>query len=103
LFCPSGETSVADWVSGIRSAPAPWAELEFENIIITLESGFVRNLDCPDEVATLWDTIMRCITDLAARPAKLPRKERFVADVQISHGQWDKVNTTITSYNRIMP
>jgi len=90
-------------VSGIRSAPAPWAELEFENIIITLESGFVRNLDCPDEVATLWDTIMRCITDLAARPAKLPRKERFVADVQISHGQWDKVNTTITSYNRIMP
>ncbi|XP_077065046.1 TRPM8 channel-associated factor homolog [Siphateles boraxobius] len=85
-YFKSGETSVADWVSGIRSAPAHWAELEFENIIITLESEFIRNLDCPDVVATLWDTIMRSITDLAARPAKLPRKERFVADVQISHG-----------------
>ncbi|XP_067221166.1 TRPM8 channel-associated factor homolog [Chanodichthys erythropterus] len=85
-YFKSGETSVADWVSGIRSAPAPWAELEFENIIITLESEFIRNLDRPDEVATLWDTIMRSIADLAARPAKFPRKERFVADVQISCG-----------------
>ncbi|XP_051718222.1 TRPM8 channel-associated factor homolog [Ctenopharyngodon idella] len=85
-YFKSGETSVADWVSRIRSAPAPWAELEFENIIITLESQFIRNLDRPDEVAKLWDAIMRSIADLAARPAKLPRKERFVADVQISHG-----------------
>ncbi|XP_067307131.1 TRPM8 channel-associated factor homolog [Pseudorasbora parva] len=85
-YFKSGETSVADWVSRIRSAPAPWAELEFENIIITLESDHIRNLDRPDEVAALWDTIMRSVTDLAARPAKLPRKERFVADVQISHG-----------------
>ncbi|KAK9961902.1 hypothetical protein ABG768_007300 [Culter alburnus] len=85
-YFKSGETSVADWVSRIRSAPAPWAELEFENIIITLESEFIRNLDRPDEVATLWDTIMRSVADLAARPAKFPRKERFVADVQISRG-----------------
>ncbi|XP_048017691.1 TRPM8 channel-associated factor homolog [Megalobrama amblycephala] len=85
-YFKSGETNVADWVSRIRSAPAPWAELEFENIIIALESEFIRNLDRPDEVATLWDTIMRSIADLAARPAKFPRKERFVADVQISCG-----------------
>ncbi|XP_051718460.1 TRPM8 channel-associated factor homolog [Ctenopharyngodon idella] len=85
-YFKSGETSVADWVSRIRSAPAPWAELEFENIIITLESQFIRNLDRPDEVAKLWDAIMRSIADLAAKPAKFPRKERFVADVQISSG-----------------
>lgn len=88
LFCSTGETSVADWVSHIRQAPAPWAELEFENLIMTFDSAFIRNLDRPDEVAKLWDTIMRTITDLAARPPKLPRKERFVADVQISYGQW---------------
>lgn len=85
-YFKSGETSVADWVSHIRQAPAPWAELEFENLIMTFDSAFIRNLDRPDEVAKLWDTIMRTITDLAARPPKLPRKERFVADVQISYG-----------------
>ncbi len=88
LFRPLGETSVDDWVNRIRQAPAPWAELEFENIIMTLESDYIRNLDHPDKVAKLWDTIMRSIADLAARPAKFPRKERFVADVQISHGWW---------------
>ncbi|RXN27177.1 TRPM8 channel-associated factor-like protein [Labeo rohita] len=81
-----GETSVADWVDRICQAPAPWAELEFENIIMTLQSEFIRNLDRPDEVAKLWDTIMRSIADLAAKPGKFPRKERFVADVQISGG-----------------
>ncbi|KAL1277267.1 hypothetical protein QQF64_023940 [Cirrhinus molitorella] len=52
-YFKSGETSVADWVDRIRQAPAPWAELEFENIIMTFESRFIRNLDCPDEVAKL--------------------------------------------------
>ncbi|RXN27175.1 TRPM8 channel-associated factor-like protein [Labeo rohita] len=85
-YFKSGETSVADWVDRIRQAPAPWAELEFENIIMTLQSEFVRNLDRPDEVAKFWDTIMRSIADLAANPGKFPRKERFVADVQISGG-----------------
>ncbi|KAL1278891.1 hypothetical protein QQF64_025564 [Cirrhinus molitorella] len=85
-YFKSGETSVADWVNRIRQAPAPWAELEFESIVMTLKSEFVRNLDRPDEVAKLWDTIMRSIADLAAKPGKFPRKERFVADVQISAG-----------------
>ncbi|XP_065137601.1 TRPM8 channel-associated factor homolog [Paramisgurnus dabryanus] len=85
-YFPSGKTSVADWVRGIRQAPAPWAELEFENIVITLESSVIRNLDRPDEVAKLWDSIMRGIADLAAIPHKFRRKERFVADVQISCG-----------------
>ncbi|RXN38415.1 TRPM8 channel-associated factor-like protein [Labeo rohita] len=77
-YFKSGETSVADWVDRIRQAPAPWAELEFENIIMTLESEFIRNLDHPDEVAKLWDTIMRSIADLAAKPGKFPRKERLM-------------------------
>ncbi|XP_027003010.1 TRPM8 channel-associated factor homolog [Tachysurus fulvidraco] len=85
-YYKSGQTSVKDWVQKIRSAPAPWAELEFENIIITLHSEFIRKLDRPDEVAALWDSIMKGVADLAAKPAKFPRKERFVADVQISHG-----------------
>ncbi|XP_066522152.1 TRPM8 channel-associated factor homolog [Hoplias malabaricus] len=85
-YYKSGVTSVQSWVNEIRKAPAPWAELEFENLIISLHSETIRKLDRPDKVAALWDSIMRSIADLAAKPAKFPRKERFVADVQISCG-----------------
>ncbi|KAG7470797.1 hypothetical protein MATL_G00117640 [Megalops atlanticus] len=86
-YYKSGETSVADWVGGVRDAPAPWAEMEFENIIMTVPSEVVRHIDQPDKVAEVWDSIMRSIAELAAKPAKFPRKERFVADVQISAGK----------------
>lgn len=71
----------------LRTAPSPWAELEFENIILTIPADVVRDLERPDELAALWDEMMRAIADLAAKPHKFPRKERFVADVQISHGK----------------
>uniref|UniRef100_A0A8B9GNI2 Peptidase M60 domain-containing protein n=1 Tax=Astyanax mexicanus TaxID=7994 RepID=A0A8B9GNI2_ASTMX len=85
-YYKSGQTSVSDWVSQIRKAPAPWAELEFENLIMTMPSDVIRHLDHPDHVATLWNSIMRSVADLAAKPALFPRKERFVADVQILAG-----------------
>lgn len=81
----SGVTTAAEW-SQLRAAPSPWAELEFDNIIITVPSDAVRNLERPDELAALWNDIMRAIVDLAALPQKLGRKERIVTDVQISHG-----------------
>ncbi|XP_061795913.1 TRPM8 channel-associated factor homolog isoform X2 [Nerophis lumbriciformis] len=84
-YYKSGATTPADW-SLRRTAPAPWAELEFENIILTVPSDVVRTLDQPDLLAAFWDTIMRSIADLAAKPHTYARKERFVADVQISHG-----------------
>ncbi|XP_072302105.1 TRPM8 channel-associated factor homolog [Eucyclogobius newberryi] len=81
----SGVTTLSDWLQ-LRSAPSPWAELEFENIILTVPSDVVRAMDLPDEVAALWDKIMRAVADLAAIPPKFKRKERFVCDVQISAG-----------------
>ncbi|XP_045928725.1 TRPM8 channel-associated factor homolog [Micropterus dolomieu] len=81
----SGVTTAADWLL-LRTGPAPWAELEFDNIILTVPSDVVRDLERPDELAALWDDIMRGIADLAAIPHKFPRKERFVTDVQISCG-----------------
>ncbi|XP_063349889.1 TRPM8 channel-associated factor homolog [Pelmatolapia mariae] len=84
-YYKSGVTTAAQWLM-LRTAPSPWAELEFENIILTVPSDAVRDLEHPDELAALWDEIMRAIADLAAKPHKFPRKERFVADVQISHG-----------------
>ncbi|XP_039987703.1 TRPM8 channel-associated factor homolog isoform X2 [Xiphias gladius] len=83
-YYKSDVTKAADW-SLLRTAPSPWAELEFDNIILTVPSDFVRDLERPDELAAHWDAIMRGIADLAVIPPKFPRKERIVADVQISH------------------
>ncbi|XP_026224859.1 TRPM8 channel-associated factor homolog [Anabas testudineus] len=80
-----GETTAADW-SLLRKAPSPWAELEFENVILTVPSDVVRSLEHPDELAKHWNAIMNDIADLAAIPRKFARKERFVTDVQISAG-----------------
>lgn len=84
-YYKSGVTTAADW-SLLRQAPSPWAELEFDNIILTVPSDSIRGLDRPEELAALWNDMMKAIADLAAIPHKFPRKERFVADVQISHG-----------------
>nr|XP_046244488.1 TRPM8 channel-associated factor homolog [Scatophagus argus] len=84
-YYKSGVTTEADW-SSLRTAPSPWAELEFDNIILTVPSDVVRDLERPDELAALWNDMMKGIADLAAIPHKFPRKERFVTDVQISHG-----------------
>ncbi|XP_040902027.1 LOW QUALITY PROTEIN: TRPM8 channel-associated factor homolog [Toxotes jaculatrix] len=84
-YYKSGVTTAADW-SLLRTAPSPWAELEFNNIILTVPSDVIRSLDRPDELASLWDNIMRGIAELSVTPHKFPRKERIVTDVQISHG-----------------
>ncbi|XP_051252627.1 LOW QUALITY PROTEIN: TRPM8 channel-associated factor homolog [Dicentrarchus labrax] len=84
-YYKSGVTTATEW-SLLRTAPSPWAELEFDNVIFTVPSDVVRDLERPDELATLWKDIMRGIADLAVIPHRFPRKERFVADVQISHG-----------------
>eukprot|EP00064_Thunnus_orientalis_P015789 superscaffoldBa00002998_g15848 len=85
-YYKSGVTTAADW-SLLRTAQSPWAELEFDNIVLTVPSHVVRDLDRPDEVAGLWDSIMKGIAELAVIPHKFARKERIVADVQISAGK----------------
>lgn len=83
-FC-QGVTTAADW-SERRTAPAPWAELEADNIVLTVPSTFVRSIECPDKVMALWRDMMIAVADLAAIPHKFVRKERIVTDVQISKG-----------------
>uniref|UniRef100_A0A3P8UFE4 Peptidase M60 domain-containing protein n=1 Tax=Amphiprion percula TaxID=161767 RepID=A0A3P8UFE4_AMPPE len=92
-----GVTTAADW-SLLRTAPSPWAELEFDNIILTVPSDSIRDLDRPEELAALWNDIMKAVADLAVIPHKFPRKERFVADVQISHG-WMHAGYPIMTHN----
>uniref|UniRef100_A0A3P8UGE9 Peptidase M60 domain-containing protein n=1 Tax=Amphiprion percula TaxID=161767 RepID=A0A3P8UGE9_AMPPE len=83
-YYKSGECVVDDNGGNVKGLQA--AELEFDNIILTVPSDVVRDLDRPEELAVLWNDMMKAIADLAVIPHKFPRKEHFVTDVQISHG-----------------
>ncbi|KAL7982811.1 hypothetical protein Chor_013147 [Crotalus horridus] len=93
-----GETSIQDWQDTIRHYPAPWAELETENIILTLPSDSIRSHDGVDFLLQTWDEMMRAITHLAAIPPIFPRPERIVADVQLSAGKYKLVHVTHSKY-----
>lgn len=81
-----GSTSVADWNSKLSALPAPWAELETRNVIISVPSELIRDLTAPDELMEFWTKVVDACADLAAIPHERKRPERFVFDVQISAG-----------------
>ncbi|XP_033016947.1 TRPM8 channel-associated factor 2-like [Lacerta agilis] len=81
-----GETSTSAWQNTIRHFPAPWAELETANVILTVPADNVRTMDNPGILLTIWDDMMKAVAKLASVPAVFPRPERIVADVQISVG-----------------
>ncbi|NXR34567.1 TCAF2 factor, partial [Zosterops hypoxanthus] len=85
-FFKLGETCERQWEACIRHYPAPWAELAVENLILTVPSDSIRHMEDPRPLLTLWNKIMMAISKLAAIPAKFPRPERIVTDVQISCG-----------------
>ncbi|KFO60029.1 Protein FAM115C, partial [Corvus brachyrhynchos] len=85
-FFKLGETCERQWEACIRHYPAPWAELAVENLILTVPSDSIHHMEDPRPLLTLWNEIMVAISKLAAIPAKFPRPERIVTDVQISCG-----------------
>lgn len=81
-----GRDTNDDWVSGLRDAPAPWAELELDTLVLTVPSADVRDLDDPEALMALWDQAMDAIAELATINPERERHERFVMDRQISAG-----------------
>ncbi|MBL9000092.1 MAG: hypothetical protein JNK25_03010 [Phycisphaerae bacterium] len=81
-----GKTDPAAWKESIRHAPAPWAELATERVILSVPSSHVRDLDNPEELLAFWDAILDAQADLAGIPRERPWPQRYVADVQISAG-----------------
>ena len=82
----AGKTSLEDWRSRIRTAPAPWAEIASGKIIVTVPASHIRTLDDPEALMRVWDQVADAAADLATRPRDRARPERYVADVQISAG-----------------
>ncbi|KAM8981986.1 TRPM8 channel-associated factor 2-like [Sarcophilus harrisii] len=81
-----GETSLEEWKSSIRHHPVPWGELATDNIILTVPSECLEDLENPEPLLHLWDDMMGAVARLASISFPFPRPERIVADVQISAG-----------------
>ncbi len=81
-----GRTDLTEWRSSIRNLPAPWAELESDKIILTVPSRFIRDLDDPAALMSLWNQMSDLVCELAGIPKSRQRPERLVTDVQISGG-----------------
>jgi hypothetical protein len=81
-----GETDLETWREELRHAPAPWAELESDRVILTVPSEVVRDLDDPKEVMLFWNRVLDACAELIGRPMERNRPERYVADRQISAG-----------------
>ncbi|XP_078542424.1 TRPM8 channel-associated factor homolog [Lissotriton helveticus] len=84
--CSKCETSNSSWTETICHYSAPWSELATDNIILTVPSDYVRSLENPAELLSLWDKMMKAVAELSGVHFPLARPERIVADVQISGG-----------------
>ena len=81
-----GRTDPARWREDVRGRPAPWAELAAPQVIITVPSAVIRDLDNPVPLMDFWAHVLDTCAALAARPLERERPERIVADIQISAG-----------------
>ncbi|MEX0742171.1 MAG: M60 family metallopeptidase, partial [Phycisphaeraceae bacterium] len=79
------QTSVSDWRTAIRNAPAPWAELANDQVILTVPSSVVRDLDNPHELMDYWAAVMDACGELAQISGRR-RPERLVPDAQLRVG-----------------
>jgi hypothetical protein len=81
-----GRTDPAQWRSEVRDRPAPWAEMEAAEVILTVPSSVVRKIDNPVPIMEFWAHVMDCCAELATIPAQRERPERYCTDQQISAG-----------------
>ncbi len=81
-----GETTNAEWNEAIRSYPAPWAELLADNVIITVRSDTIRNLDDPEGLMTFWEEGLRVQTEMAGLAGRRTRPERMHTMVETKVG-----------------
>ena len=84
LFILGDAQSTKDWPQR-RLAPAPWAELVCDGMILTVPAGSIRSLDDPTALMQYWQRATECYPELRREPQPA-RAERLVEDIQISAG-----------------
>ena len=83
-----GHTDLAQWQQRLRHLPAPWAELESDELAFSLPAAAVRDLDRPDLVMQHWDKVHAAMQGLEPRsPRHWPERQyRYVAEKRLSWG-----------------
>lgn len=87
MRCPWFDSTLMqdqDWPL-LRNNPAPWMDLVGRHVIISMPSTCARQMDYPRAVIDYWDAVVVNHCDLVFQQPP-HRKERIVADVQISAG-----------------
>lgn len=84
FFILGDDRSAEQWKMR-RNAPAPWAELVCDGMILTVPSGAIRDLDNPVALMEYWQRAADCYPELRMEPQP-KRAERMVEDIQISAG-----------------
>ena len=84
-----GRDTDADWAQRIKDYPGPWAELEGETCIFTVESVHARKVASPETLMRFWDSRLDYMAEVEGRPqstwrSSRTRQERWVSDIQIS-------------------
>ncbi len=98
-----GRDTDQEWINSIRNKPAPWAELECPNLIISVPSSTIRNLDKPEELMTTYNNGVAAEDDLSGETGLRTRPERAYymtqtvagsgyASYPIGTWQWDLAN-----------
>jgi len=83
----AGKTDLREWKERIRKAPAPWAEIGSDRIILAIPSSFIRDLDDPDKVMQVWGEIIDKAAVLCGGVDRgIYRAERIVFERQPSAG-----------------
>lgn len=81
-----GSTSPDLWRSSLKSAPAPYAELMSDRVILSIPSEWIRELDDPTALVAYWDHIVGLHDELGGLSRIRTCPERVNVDVQISAG-----------------
>ena len=81
-----GVTSIQEWNEIEKNKMAPWGEIEGRNVIVTVPSSVLREVDNPQQLIEVWDTILDLEAEVASGPYVRERQERICCDQQISAG-----------------
>jgi hypothetical protein len=83
-----GHTNLLEWQDRTRHLPAPWAELESDELVLTLPAEAIRDVDRPDLVMEHWNRVHDAMQNLEPRsPRHWPdRQYRYVAERKLSWG-----------------
>lgn len=92
----AGVTSLSDWLSTIRFRPAPFGEIEADDVILAQPQDVIQQVTDPITLVTFWNRVVLFTRELAQIDRK-DHKERYTSDIQISAG-WMHSGYPIMNY-----